>query len=188
MTGPVSDPDSNPVPSHRLPQGIALIAAAMPHHPVIAELHRQSFDEAWSEATIRSVLAMPGAFGLLAVGAGSGGENLDVSSPEPDLFGFALCRVVADECELLSLAVAKSARGRGIGGGLVDVVIDQLRRMQAEDTLITKLFLEVAEDNIEAQRLYKKRGFGPIGRRPGYYHRDNGPAMAALTFAANLSD
>ena len=112
----------------------------------------------------------------------------DVSSPEPDLFGFALCRVVADECELLSLAVAKSARGRGIGGGLVDVVIDQLRRMQAEDTLITKLFLEVAEDNIEAQRLYKKRGFGPIGRRPGYYHRDNGPAMAALTFAANLSD
>ncbi|MBT7527054.1 MAG: hypothetical protein HN658_07125, partial [Rhodospirillales bacterium] len=118
MTGPVSDPDSNPVPSHRLPQGIALIAAAMPHHPVIAELHRQSFDEAWSEATIRSVLAMPGAFGLLAVGAGSGGENLDVSSPEPDLFGFALCRVVADECELLSLAVAKSARGRGIGGGL----------------------------------------------------------------------
>jgi ribosomal-protein-alanine N-acetyltransferase len=49
-----------------------------------------------------------------------------------------------------------------------------------------KLFLEVAEDNAAARRLYESYGFKQIGRRPGYYKRPGGPAMAALTMRCNL--
>ena len=95
-----------------LPDGIAVIAAEGAHGPAIAELHKSCFDEAWSIFTVRQVLAMSGAFGMVAaeegvVGAGgiSGG----------DLLGFALGRSAAGECDLLSLAVTAGQRGRGIG-------------------------------------------------------------------------
>ena len=33
---------------------------------IVAGIHASCFDEAWDEATIRKVMAMPGAFGLAA--------------------------------------------------------------------------------------------------------------------------
>ncbi|MBM3488503.1 MAG: GNAT family N-acetyltransferase, partial [Alphaproteobacteria bacterium] len=69
----------------------------------IALLHAASFDDAWGAPMIQRVLAMPGSFGLLA------------RAEDGTLAGFALGRTVADECELLSLAVAPARRGHGLG-------------------------------------------------------------------------
>lgn len=159
-----------------LPPGIGIIAAAAAHGPAIAGLHRRCFDEAWSVLTVRQVLSMPGAFGLLAV-PGDGAEP----PAAPDLLGFALCRAVAGECELLSLAVQPRARGQGIGTALLAASIDRAREQSA-----TRMFLEVAEDNGIARQLYERYGFRPIGRRPEYYRRKGRPAATALTYEALL--
>ena len=96
------------------PGGSSLIAATAAHGAAIAELHRQCFDEAWSVFTVRQVLAMPGAFGILAVDDGPA-----PNTGSDGLLGFALGRSAAGECELLSLAVAESQRDRGIGSALL---------------------------------------------------------------------
>ncbi|MCZ6496288.1 MAG: GNAT family N-acetyltransferase [Alphaproteobacteria bacterium] len=162
------------------PDGIAVIAASGVHGPAIARLHKCCFDEAWSIFTVRQVLAMPGAFGLLAVEEG-GPRTGGVSGG--DLLGFALGRSAAGECELLSLAVTIGERGRGIGGALLAAAMDRARRDQ-----VSRLFLEVAEDNAIARRLYRNFGFRPVGRRPRYYRRPQGVAAAALTYSVSLED
>ena len=43
-----------------------------------------------------------------------------------------------------------------------------------------RIFLEVAEDNWAARRLYAAIGFAPVGRRRNYYRRGQG-FVAALT-------
>ena len=72
---------------------------------IVARIHAACFYDAWGPKMLREVLGMPGAFGL---GACSGGRGATI--------GFALARVVADECELLSLGVASDHRARGVGG------------------------------------------------------------------------
>jgi ribosomal-protein-alanine N-acetyltransferase len=49
------------------------------------------------------------------------------------------------------------------------------------------LFLEVAEDNTVAQRLYTAYGFAMVGRRPDYYRTRHGPPIAALTLRRYLA-
>jgi ribosomal-protein-alanine N-acetyltransferase len=160
------------------PDGVDLVEAGVAHSPVVAELHRRCFDEAWSAFTVRQILDMPGAFGVLAVESVGAGEEV---SDMPRLLGFALCRAAGGECELLSLAVTSLARKGGIGAALLGAAIDRARK-----GTIKRMFLEVAEDNTVAQRLYEAHGFRPVGRRPNYYRRRQGPAMAALTYAVSL--
>jgi ribosomal-protein-alanine N-acetyltransferase len=154
---------------------ILIVPASAPHANVISALHGLCFDDSWSPFTVRQVLGMPGAFGLLAVPEG-------YSVPETDLAGFVLVRLAAGECEVLSLAVGEAWRGRGVGRGLLDAAIDRARAAGA-----TVAFLEVAEDNPAAQGLYRKLGFRVIGRRNDYYKRRHGAAAAALTYSLPLT-
>lgn len=156
--------------------GSGLIAATASHAAVIAELHRRCFDEPWSVFTVRQVLAMPGAFGILAVEEGS-------ATAGQGLLGFALGRSAAGECELLSLAVTAGQRRRGVGAALLTAALDRAR---ADG--VGRMFLEVAEDNAVAQHLYQQFGFTRVGRRPRYYRRPRGEPMAALTYAVSFAD
>jgi ribosomal-protein-alanine N-acetyltransferase len=153
-----------------------LIMATGAHAAVIAELHRRCFDEPWSVFTVRQVLNMAGAFGILAVE-----EDSAVSGQ--GLLGFALGRSAAGECELLSLAVAKRHRRRGVGTALMTAAFERAR---ADG--VGRMFLEVAEDNAVAQHLYQGYGFTQVGRRPRYYRRPHGEPMAALTYAVSFED
>ncbi len=160
------------------PQGVNIIEAGVAHSAAVAELHKRCFEESWSAFTVRQILVLPSAFGLLAVEKDGMSEG---DSGSLSLLGFALCRGGGGECELLSLAVAVAARGRGIGATLLAGVVDRAR-----ERAISRMFLEVAEDNVIAQRLYKAHGFRPVGRRPNYYRRPQAPAIAALTYAVSL--
>lgn len=154
--------------------GIAVIDAHLHHADAVSAVHRLCFDEPWSVFTVRQVLAMPGAFGLLAVPDAAAGPPLD-------LYGFAILRRVLEDCELLSLAVAPARQGAGIGRTLLAASIVRARALGA-----TSVFLEVAEDNPVARGLYASAAFRPIGRRPGYYRRRQGAPVAALTLALAL--
>ena len=128
---------------------------------LLARLHGEAFDPEWGRDEIVSLLAMPGAFGLLA---------LDAGAP----VGFLIARVAAGEAEILSLGVAPPARRRGVGRMLLDAAL----AAAAEGA--ERMFLEVAEDNAAARALYAAAAFRAVGRRPAYYRRPgvaNAPAV-----------
>lgn len=120
------------------------------------------FGEAWTRTQCAGLLPMSGVTMTLA---GDGGSPL----------GFSLARQVADESELLLLAVAPAARRRGIGAQLVENFIDQGSRSG-----IRKLHLEVRDGN-PAVDLYRKHDFAVEGRRHKYYRGADGQLYDALT-------
>ena len=97
--------------------------------------------------------------------------------------GFLLGRAVAGEAELLTVAVAPEARGRGLGRRLVSRFLYQARLRGAEVA-----FLEVAEDNAPARAVYAGAGFAESGRRRGYYRTPEGRAVDALVLRRVLTD
>lgn len=131
----------------------------------LANLHAQAFDAPWSVEALTDLLDQAVVFAL-----------------ETDN-GFILIRVVADEAEILTLAVQLQARESGLGRALVETGAAEAARRGA-----VRLFLEVAEDNTAARALYARTGFVEAGRRAGYYARANGSATDALVLARDLSE
>jgi ribosomal-protein-alanine N-acetyltransferase len=136
----------------------------------LARLHARCFCDAWGVGMLRQVLAMPGAFGLVARWGG-----------RDSIIGFALARVAADECELLSLGVAPEHRARGVGLMLLGATLERSAAAGARS-----LFLEVAEDNVPALKLYRGIGLVPVGRRPDYYENRDGSRTSALTMRCDI--
>ena len=137
--------------------------------PAIASLHAICFEDAWHAELLGRILTAPGAFGLF-------------TRPRGKVIGFVLCRSRGQEGEILSLAVAPSLRRNGLGRALLHAA-----KAQAEKLDIEALFLEVAEDNLAARRLYENSGFLTIGRRRHYYQRRYGSSADALTLRCKLS-
>jgi len=129
------------------------------------------FGERWSAEQVISALAMPGTHAVFAC-----------VEDDPRPTGFALVRLVADEAELLLIAVRPDQRGKGLGGILLDYAIETCAGSGARD-----LFLEVRAENTVAIYLYKSRGFEVVGKRPGYYRSDNGELHDALTMHLGLN-
>lgn len=150
-----------------LPTEAALLAAL--HHAIFATHGEPS----WDAATFASLLADPLLVALLVVGYPE--EKPEEGDPVP--LGMILCQSVLDESEVLTVGVVPSARGRGLGGLLLEQACGLLRQQQVE-----RLLLEVAEDNLSARALYASHQFHPVGRRKGYYPaRSSGtPARDAL--------
>lgn len=128
-----------------------------------------SFGEAWTRSQCAGILPMSGVSLYVA---------RDPDSEEA--IGFSLQRVIADEAELLLLAVAPSWRGRGIGRSLLGQFVDDARSRGAH-----RLHLEVRDGN-PAIRMYRLAGFDLAGRRSKYYHGAGDQLFDALTFARTI--
>ncbi len=95
------------------------------------------------------------------------------------LSGFIVTRCMADELEILNLAVAPAERRRGLARSMLEVAV-----AAAHESGIRRAFLEVRESNAAAIAFYRRQGFAETGRRPRYYAS---PAEDALVFARELS-
>jgi ribosomal-protein-alanine N-acetyltransferase len=91
------------------------------------------------------------------------------------LVGFIVSRLVLEEAEILSIAVASSRRGKGLARRLLDLNLRRLAGLGART-----VFLEVDEGNVPARRLYRRAGFRDVGRREGYYPAGQGVAALIL--------
>ena len=78
--------------------------------------------------------------------------------------GLLIGRAVADEFEILNLAVEKERRRRGVAKRLLDTALDRAR---ADD--VRNAFLEVRASNYSAIALYRQAGFRVSGQRKSYY-------------------
>jgi ribosomal-protein-alanine N-acetyltransferase len=138
-----------------------------------AALHAEAFvpfgERAWTRQDMAELLASPGVAGLL----------LEVDGAD---VGMAICRVAADEAELITIAVQPAHRRRGWARRLLAAAIDHVRSAGARS-----LFLEVAADNPAAQALYELSGFCAAGRRPAYFRRGHGPPADALVMRLDLA-
>ena len=76
------------------------------------------------------------------------------------------------EAEILTIAVARSHRGRGLGGWLLDELLAIADGQGSES-----VFLEVRSRDDVAQSLYLGRGFKIVGGRKNYYHDDDAVVM-----------
>jgi [ribosomal protein S18]-alanine N-acetyltransferase len=126
----------------------------------MAVLHAASFHRGWSEHEFEQLLLDRN---VVAHRAATNGK----------LVGFILSRMATGEAEILSIAVNRSRRGRGLGRKLLDL---HLRRLAG--LAVRTVFLEVDEGNMPARRLYQRAGFRNVGRREGYYgDRQGAPAL-----------
>jgi [ribosomal protein S18]-alanine N-acetyltransferase len=134
----------------------------------IAALHGASFRRGWSEVEIEQLLTERNTVTHRATVGRS-------------LRGFILSRLASGEAEILSVAVAASQRGRGLGRSLLNL---HLRRLAGLG--VKAVFLEVDEDNEPARQLYNRAGFREVGRRPGYYQKSPGQTATALVLRRDL--
>jgi ribosomal-protein-alanine N-acetyltransferase len=125
----------------------------------VARLEAAAFSAPWTAATFLRLLERPGA-------------ELWIVEETGGIVAYGVLWCILDQGELANLAVAPEARGRGLGGRLLDHFIEVARERGVE-----RLFLEVRESNDVALRLYRSRGFHRIGRRKGYYDRPHEDAL-----------
>ena len=103
------------------------------------------------------------------------GVALTIAEEEGAAAGFSLSRAVADEAELLLIAVDPDRQGHGAGSLLLRHFIAAARAHGA-----SRMHLEVRDGN-PAVALYQRSGFLPAGRRRNYYKGPDGERYDAVT-------
>jgi ribosomal-protein-alanine N-acetyltransferase len=134
----------------------------------LAVVHRACFTDAWAAAAIARLLQEATTISAVA----RCGNHVA---------GFALFRLAAEECEVLTCAVEPAFRRRGIGRLMVEAAFGEAVRCGGR-----RAVLEVAADNDAARALYAGRGLRPVGRRPRYYQRAGSAAVDALIMSCEL--
>lgn len=134
------------------------------HADALATIHAAAFppDEVWNATIISLHIGLPGGFGFIDARG-----------------GMILARTVMDEAEILTLAVLPDARHQGVGRDLL-----QAAMRQAAGTDARTMFLEVAEDNDAARRLYASQGFTEVGRRKRYYANGDDALVMRVTLTS----
>lgn len=100
--------------------------------------------------------------------------------------GYIMCRIeygfshlrrlgLARKGHVVSVAVLKEHRGKGVGTKLL-----QLAQEEMERKACTECYLEVRVSNLEAISLYRKLNYKTVGRMEGYY-KDGEPAFMMAT-------
>jgi len=131
---------------------------------IMSGAFRPCFGEGWTRSQCAGILPMSGV--TLTIAEDSGGA-----------IGFSLVRCVADEAELLLIAVDPARQHCGIGQSLLDEFVRAARAVGA-----VRLHLEVRDGN-RAVDLYRAAGFVTAGRRRNYYRGPEGETYDAVTLA-----
>ena len=151
---------------------LRLASGASADLDAVVEIMNAAFDERFGEAWTRSqcagILPMPGVRLIVA--------RLDSGQAA----GFSLHRTIADEAELLLLAVAPEYRRQGIGRMLLHQFMDHGRHSG-----VSRVHLEVREGN-PAVIMYRAAGFSVAGRRRKYYRGRFGGEFDALTLSREV--
>lgn len=130
--------------------------------PAVLSIENHSHLEPWREEAFLAEMKRPHSH-LLAARFARDGRTL---------LGYVCFWLVADELQILNLAVAVSCRLQGIGGLLLHRAI--AIGYEARTRIAV---LEVRKSNVAARRLYAGAGFRTVGERPDYYGVVREPAI-----------
>jgi len=88
---------------------------------------------------------------------------------------YGIVQIALNEANILTLGVAEPYRKRGFGRQVLQALMDVAKTEQCES-----VFLEVAENNLPAIKLYQRFGFEKVGMRKGYYQTSQGAVDAQV--------
>ena len=146
----------------------ALTEATSGDAAAISALHGASFRRGWNEQEVETLLTDRH---VLAHRAMTGSK----------MAGFIMSRLVEDEAEILTVAVARESRRRGVGRALLEEAMRHAYREGAE-----RMYLEVEDTNRAAIALYRWAEFHETGRRAGYYREGRTAPGGALVMLRQL--
>ncbi len=125
----------------------------------ILTIEEESFSDSWSQQDFANSINHPNAFfSVAAVG--------DV------ICGYSVIYYAAGEAEVANIAVSPAHRQSGIGSLLLALAFSALRQVGTET-----VFLEVRQNNMAAQSLYKKFKFETISIRKNFYREPTEDAL-----------
>ena len=135
----------------------------------LAQLERELFaDDAWSQQTWWAELA------------GRPRRDYVAEVEGAEVLGYAGLDHGGDVADVMTIAVAPSARGRGLGRRLLDELETRARAGRAASVM-----LEVRADNAAAIGLYDRAGYTVVSTRRRYYQPGD---VDALVMRKILSD
>ena len=134
----------------------------------MSRLHMRCFADPWSAMAFRGMLLDTS---IRTLGIEQAGE----------LVAFAMTQTVAGEADILTVATAPEYRCRGFAGTLIRALIRRLGERG-----VSRITLDVAEDNASARALYTGLGFGIDGRRPRYYTAGRDVPVDAILMSRKL--
>jgi ribosomal-protein-alanine N-acetyltransferase len=114
------------------------------------EIEKQVYDFPWSEGTLHDCM--------------TAGYHCWVCEQVGTVLAYGILSVGAGESHIMNLCVAPAVQNQGYGRKMMQHLINEARRQQAE-----VLLLEVRPSNPIAIGLYDSMGFNEIGRRKDYY-------------------
>ena len=117
---------------------------------------------------------------FLTSNAGAGAHIL-VAESSGKVTGFLMALQVAEEAEILNVAVIPEQRRSGQATALLGETIKELNPGG-----VKTLFLEVRESNHAAIAFYRANGFATGGRRPAYYREPEEAAICMMRKVAGV--
>ena len=158
-------------------------------------MHVTCFDMPWRQEAFESLLTLPT---TLVLGAfldihklGSAPHQIELDYPPhpsavnknissqdfSEIFvGFMMLSILSGaEAEILTFCVHPKYQQLGIGRQLMDELLSSLTIFHC-----TRCYLDVAENNTSAIKLYENFGFKVTGKRQNYYIDSKGETLSAL--------
>ncbi len=131
------------------------------HVEEVSALEHLCFTAPWSKETLAKEFQGRGCRYVVAREAETG-----------RVLGCAGLRTVLDEGSIDDVAVLPECRRRGIALAMMEAFCQV-----AQEEKLAFLTLEVRASNLAAIGLYETLGFGPVGRRRGYYQKPKEDAI-----------
>jgi len=155
------------------------MSEVLEHGLMAAPMTDADVDEVW--ALECSVFPYPWSRKNFADSVASGYDCWTVRDAGGMLAGYYLLMYAVDEAHLLDVAVAAPLQGQGLGRRLMDRISARARAQG-----MTSILLEVRPSNERALAVYRRYGYGEIGRRKGYYPAGPGGREDAIVMRLEL--
>lgn len=134
--------------------------------PVVATLERDIYPQPWSARVFFDEL-------------GHANRSYVVATTGEEIIGYGGFMLVEADAHITTLGVAHGHRRRRLG---TRILLDLIERAIGRGA--QHLTLEVRATNTDAQQLYERFGFAPVGKRKGYYAGEDAIVMWALDIDA----
>jgi len=142
----------------------------------IAKIEAQTFNTVLDRGRLLTLMKMRAFCGFVDdTNTSNTAYKLNNLSMSKNLTGYLLATIIADEAEILSIAVTADHQKCGRGAGLLGYFFTHIAARDVKTVL-----LEVAADNVAALTLYHRHGFAEFGRRRSYYKRSDGYCDAIM--------
>ena len=134
--------------------------------PTVATLERDIYPDPWSARVFFDEL-------------GHANRSYVVVTEEGEIIGYGGFMLVESDAHITTLGVAPGHRRRKLGTRILLALVERAVGRGARH-----LTLEVRATNTDAQLLYERFGFSPVGKRKGYYREEDAIVMWAIDIDA----